>query len=262
MFSWIYVFPTWLMGCLFGLGAMAFSLAGMFLVRPLFHKWIHGQDRTNEMVSLNIASFSVFYGILLGLVAVGVYANYAATSDLVEREASTLAALYSDTSALPEPHRTQLLSDLRAYAEETITKDWPIQAKGVVPTGGTDRINAFQKELLAVHPTIKVDEIAYAEASGQLEKLVELRSNRLVKVTSGIPDLLWSVLLIGAVFTVAIIWMLDMQVNVHAILTAVLSMFLGIVIFLIADMDRPFRGQVLAGPDAYQLVYNGLMRAR
>jgi hypothetical protein len=258
----MYDYPTWLMGSLFGVGATVVSLAGMFLVRPLFHKWIHGQDRTNEMVSLNIASFSVFYGILLGLVAVGVYANYASASDLVEREASTLAALYSDTAALPEPHRTELLTDLRAYAKETIEKDWPTQAKGVVPTGGTDHVTAYQKHLLEVHPAVKADEIAYAEAAGQFEKLVELRSNRLVKVTSGIPDLLWSVLLIGAAFTVGIIWMLDMQINVHAILTAVLSMFLGIVIFLIADMDKPFRGQVLATSDAYELVYNGLMKAR
>lgn len=262
MFSWIYDYPTWAMGAIFALGAMGVSLAGMFLVRPLFHKWIHGQDRTNEMVSLNIASFSVFYGIMLGLVAVGVYANYASTTDLIEREASTLSALYSDTGALPEPHRTRLLADLRAYAKETIENDWPTMAKGQVPTGGTARIAAFQTALLEVHPTVKVDEIAYAEAAGQFEKLVELRSNRLVKVTSGIPNLLWAVLLIGAAFTIGIIWMLDMQINVHAILTAVLSMFLGIVIFLIVDMDRPFRGQVLANSDAYELVYNGLMNAR
>jgi len=35
-------------------------------------------------------------------------------------------------------------------------------------------------------------------AEDAFEKLVELRSNRLVKVTSGIPNLLWTVLLIGA----------------------------------------------------------------
>ncbi|WP_372785743.1 hypothetical protein [Phenylobacterium sp.] len=262
MFSWMYDYPTWLVGGSFGLGAMALSLAGMFLVRPLFHKWIHGQDRTNEMVSLNIASFSVFYGILLGLVAVGVYANFQSTGDLIEREASTLSALYSDTNALPEPNRTQLLADLRAYAKETIEKDWPTQRKGLVPTGGTAIVMTFQKHLLAVHPTVKADEIAYAEAAGQFEKLVELRSNRLVKITAGIPDLLWTVLLIGAAFTVGIIWMLDMQINVHAILTAILSMFLGIVIFLVADMDKPFRGDVLATSDAYELVYNGLMQAR
>jgi hypothetical protein len=262
MFSWVYEYPTWLMGSLFAVGSMLISLAGMFLVRPFFHKWIHGEDRTNEMVSLNIASFSVFYGILLGLVAVGVYANYAAATDLIEREASTLSALYSDTGALPEPHRTKLLTDLRAYAKETIEQDWPIQSKGQVPVGGTAHVVTFQRDLLNVHPTIKVDEIAYAGASGQFEKLVELRSNRLVKVTSGIPNLLWTVLLIGAAFTVAIIWMLDMEIIVHAILTAVLSMFLGIVIFMIVVMDKPFRAEGLATSDPFQLVYTGLMSAR
>lgn len=262
MFSWMYAYPTWAMGCLFAFGAMAVSLAGMFLVRPLFHKWIHGQDKTNEMVSLNIASFSVFYGILLGLVAVGVYADYAGTQDIVEREAATLSALYSDTAALPEPQRTKLLADLRDYAKETIEKDWPTQAKGLVPTGGTARIEAYQRDLVAVHPGEKSEAIAYAEASGQFEKLVELRSNRLAKVVSGLPNLFWSVLLIGAAFTIGIIWMLDMEIHVHGILTAVLSMFLGIVIFLIADMDRPFRGEVLADSDAYALVYDSLMKAR
>jgi len=262
MFSWVYDYPVWLMGVLFALTGTGLSLAGMFLVRPLFHKWIHGEDRTNEMVSLNIASFSVFYGILLGLVAVGVYANYAAADDLVEREASTLSALYSDTGALPEPHRTVLLADLRDYAKETIEKDWPTQAKGAVPTGGTERIHAYQRDLLAVHPTVKVDEIAYAGASGQFEKLVELRSNRLVKVDNGIPNLLWIVLLIGAASSVTIIWMLDMQVSVHAILTAVISMFLSIVIFLIVIMDKSFQGQVLTTSEPYALVYNGLMKTR
>src|SRR5262249_43421123 len=161
-------------------GAMGLGLGAMFLGRPLFHKWIHGQEGTNEMVSLNIASFSVFYGILLGLVAVGVYANYASTLDLIEREASTLSALYSDTAALPEPMRTQLLADLRGYAKETIEGDWPTQAKGRVPTGGTDRIGEYQRHLLTVRPALKTEQIAYAETAGQLEKLIELRSNRLV----------------------------------------------------------------------------------
>jgi hypothetical protein len=68
--------------------------------------------------------------------------------------------------------------------------------------------------------------------------------------------------LIGAAFTIGIIWMLDMETHIHGILTAVLSTFLGIVIFLIADMDRPFRGSVLVGSDAYELVYGSLMKAR
>ena len=262
MFSWLYDLPTWVAGIMFAVAAMSFSLGGMFALRPWFHHLIHRNDKTNEMVSLNIASFSVFYGILLGLVAVGVYANYSATSDIVEREASSVAALYSDTNALPEPWRTKLLADLREYTKATIQQDWPTQAKGIVPTAGTQRLAVFQNDLKQVHPEGKAEEVSLVLALGQTEKLVESRASRLDRVTVGTPILLWWVLGIGAVLTIAIIWMLDMEIHIHGILTAILSMFLGIVIFVVAEMDQPFRGEVFVGPDAYEQVYSNLMGAR
>ena len=261
MASWMYNVPTWLMGVLFAGGGIGLGLGGMFALRPFFHRMIHGQDKTNEMVSLSMASFSVFYGILLGLVAVAVYANYAATADNITREASSLAALYSDTSALPEPDRTVLLGDLRTYAKDTIEEDWPTEIAGQVPTYGTDRIGGYLRDLRNVHPVAKTDEIAYAEAFGQAEKLVELRSNRLADATAGIPTIFWWVLWIGAALSIGIVWMLDMQAGIHGILTAVLAMFLGIVIFLVGEMDRPFRSGI-ADPAPYELVYGDLMKAR
>jgi hypothetical protein len=258
----MYDWPTWVVGLLYAAVAVAGGLGGMFAVRPIFHKWIHHQDRTNEMVSLSMASFSVFYGILLGLVAVGVYASFSSMSDNVTHEASSLAALYSETSSLPEPQRTKLMADLRDYASDTINKDWPTQTKGVVPTEGTKRLAIYQRDFAGVHPAFKTDEIAYAEAFGEYEKLVELRSNRLANITNGIPAILWWVLWIGALLSIGIIWMLDMEAHVHGILTAVLSLFLGVVIFLIADLDQPFRGGVLVKPGPYQTVYASLMIAR
>ena len=261
MFDWIYDMPTAVGFLISGLGAMAVGLGGMFLLRPLAHRWIHSQDRTNEMVSLSMASFSVFYGILLGLVAVGVYANYASVQDNLTQEASSLAALYSDANAFSEPQRSTLLADLRSYAKDTIDEDWPAQLSGVVPRSGTARIAAFQKDLIATTTTNKSEEIAYAEGFAQLQRLVELRSNRLAAVGSGIPTILWWVLWLGAVFSIGIVWMLDMEAHIHGILTAVLSMFLGIVIFLIADMDKPFRGRVIATPDPYMMVYDSFTKA-
>lgn len=259
MLDWIYEAPGWFVGSLFALGSVALSLGGMLLVRPIFHRLIHGQDRINEMVSLNIASFSLFYGIMLGLVAVGVFADFESTRDVIEREASTLTALYSDAKALPEPGRTQLLTDLREYARFTIEKDWPQQIEGRVPRDGTQRLSLFQTHLLAVHTWSKSDEIAYAEAFGQFQKLVELRSSRLDRVTSEMPVILWVVIIIGAMLTILVIWMLDMEIHVHGILTAVLSLFLGIVFFYIAVMDKPFRGAPLLTPEPYEMAYRALI---
>ena len=56
---------------------------------------------------------------------------------------------------------------------------------------------------------------------------------------------------IGAVPNIVLIWMLDMEVHVHVLLSGVLSVFLGVVIFLIAAMDNPFRGDVSVGPDLF-----------
>ena len=61
---------------------------------------------------------------------------------------------------------------------------------------------------------------------------------------------------------IVLICMLDMEVHVHVLLSGVLSIFLGIVIFLIAAMDNPFRGDVSVGPDSFQLLYDSLMQAR
>jgi len=261
MLEWIYELPGWFVGTLFAVVSVGFSLAGMMLVRPIFHRLIHGQDKLNEMVSLNIASFSLFYGIMLGLVAVGVFADFESTRDVIEREASTLTALYADTKALPEPDRTVLLNDLRTYAHDTIKKDWPEQMKGRVPRGGTERLTTFQTHLLATRTFNKQEEIAYAEAFGQYQKLVELRSSRLDRVTSEMPAILWVVIVIGATLTILVVWMLDMQIYIHGILTAVLSLFLGIVFFYIAVMDKPFRGAPLLDPGPYELAYENLMRS-
>ena len=57
-----------------------------------------------------------------------------------------------------------------------------------------------------------------------------------------------------------LIAMLDMEIRVHLIFGGALSLFLGLVIFLIAAMDNPFRGEVSIGPEAFQTVYDTLMK--
>ena len=52
-----------------------------------------------------------------------------------------------------------------------------------------------------------------------------------------------------------------MDVYVHALLGGSLALFLGVVIFMIAALDHPFRGEVSIEPDAIQQVYETLMNA-
>jgi hypothetical protein len=247
------------MGLLFAGVFLALSLTGLLLFRSRVSEWIHTETRANDLVGVALGSFSVLYGILLGLVAVGAYQNFSSVSDLVDREASSLSSLYLDVGQLPDPYRFTLQNDLRKYVRDTIDVGWPMQRKGVIPTGGTKRLNVFFDDLSAFKPTDKRTEFIFAEAFRQLNNLVELRRARLAAVTTGLPAVLWWVVGLGAFMNIVLVWMLDMEIHVHVILAAVLSLFLGLVIFLVAAMDCPFRGQVSVAPDALELVYQTQM---
>jgi len=62
--------------------------------------------------------------------------------------------------------------------------------------------------------------------------------------------------------TVRLVSLFDMELHVHLILGGIFSLFLGMMIFLIAAMDHPFRGEVSVSPDAFQSIYNSLMRPK
>ena len=133
MMYWIYDYPNWAMMALFVAVFLGVTWGGIFATRATVHSWVHRERRANEMVSSALASFLVLFGLLLGLVAVATYQNFAGVSDTVDKEASSMAALYRAFAAYPSPIRHQLRDRLREYAHSTIEDDWPLQRQGKVP---------------------------------------------------------------------------------------------------------------------------------
>jgi hypothetical protein len=260
VFYWIYDYPNLIMGPLFTAAFVLTALIGQFVFRTLLAKWIHTESRTNELVGISLASFSVLYGILLALLAVGAYTNYASTDDLVSKEASCVASLYRDASAFPEPYRGALRHDLKVYVRQTVDIGWPAQRQGVIPAVGSQAITTLFNDLTAFNPPDRRSELIFAETLRQFNNLVEFRRARLTAINTGLPPVMWWVVAIGAVLNMILIWMMDMEVHVHVMLTTVLSLLLASVIFLVITMDHPFRGEVSVGPDAFERVYQTLMQ--
>lgn len=255
MFFWIYDYPVAFIGALFVAVFVAVAWIGTVVVRKTLHSWVHREPRANEMVGFALSSFLVLYGLLLGLLAVAAYQNYATVSDIVDKEASSIAALDRDFAGYPQPTRNDLLASLREYTRYIIEEGWPLQRKGVVPKGGTERVTSIARLLYSFEPSKKGEEIIHTEALRQFNHMVETSRARLSSVNTGLPPVLWWVLAFGSLLSIALIWLLDMEIHVHLILGAILAGFLGIVIFLIAELDNPFRGEVSIGPDSIALVY-------
>jgi hypothetical protein len=260
MMYWIYDYPMWMIGILFVTAFVAVTWIGIFLTRATVHSWLHRDRRANEMVSLALSSYFVLYGILLGLLAVATYQNYSTVGDIVDREASSLSALYRDLGAYPQPIRSHLQDALREYCRYTIGEGWDQQRRGVVPRDGSRLITAVLKTLISFNPTTEREKIVHTETLRQYNTKVELGRARLSSVSTGLPSVLWWVVAFGALMNIILIWMQDMEIHVHLILGAVLAAILGAVIFLIAELDHPFRGEVSIGPESIAGVYETVMK--
>jgi hypothetical protein len=204
----------------------------------------------------------VFYGLAVALIAVNVSQTYSSVQTTVSQEATALAALYRDVSGYPEPIRLELQKELRGYVEQVIQQDWPMQQHGKVPGGGVALMNEFQTTLIGFEPATEGQKILHAEALHAYNNMIQARRLRLDAVGTGLPGVMWAVILVGAVIGLGSTFFFKVEdARLHGILVTLLAGFMGLIIFMILALDQPFRGDLGIGPQSYQLVYDHLMKA-
>ncbi|MGH6901547.1 MAG: hypothetical protein ACREIR_02265 [Geminicoccaceae bacterium] len=260
MFDFFYDMPTVMLAIYCVVFFVGLMWLGIIFIKPILRLLIGREPGINDLVFHTTSGFSLFYGLLLGLLAVAAYQNLEEVRKNVFGEASSLASLYRDASLYPEPIGPQLRELLRDYTLYVIYKDWPAHRQGRIFYGGSNRLTMIQYTALEFNPKSVSDEILHGQTLQHFSEFVEARQRRLDGVRLAIPGVLWYVVAIGALVNIILIWMLNMRFFTHMILGGIVAFFLGVVVFLIIAMDRPMRGEVTVGPAAYQLVYDVLMQ--
>jgi hypothetical protein len=256
---WIYDLPNSLMGILIVSIFIGLSLLGLLASRRWF-ALLPEEERGphNDLVSYFLAAIGAIYGITIGLLAAGTWSAFSDVEATTIAEAASLAALYRDVSGLSQPHRDALQQVLKEHAHFEIEKQWPAHRHGKVLPSIT--LMAFQNALLQVQPKGDSDKIIFSEAFRQFNHYVEQRRMRISNVSSGIPSTLWYVVLLSAGLTVCVVWFFQVpSFRLHAAMTSILSGLIGLLAFVIAAMDWPYRGEFSVSPDALQNVLETTM---
>ena len=127
---WIYDLQNWALCLLITSVFLVLSLIGLFATRPLVRRLLGPTGNCNDLVSYFFAGIGVFYGLALGLIAVGTWESYTEIDGVVSTEAAALASLYRDLDGYPQPLRGRLEGMLRDYTRLVIEKEWPAHKKG------------------------------------------------------------------------------------------------------------------------------------
>lgn len=238
-----------------------FGLFGLLVVRRVVLPRLKMHEGDSEFSGAMVQSIMVFYGLAVALIAVTVFQTYSDVSKITSQEATSLAALYRDVSGYPEPIRSALQKEIHDYTDYVIRVAWPMQHRGEVPSKGVVHMDRFQTALISFEPSTEGQRLLHAETLHAYNEMVLARRLRLDAGDTGLPGVMWAVIVVGALISLCASFFFKVEdTRLHAILVVLLATFMGLVIFMILSLDRPYRGDLAVRPTPYELVYDQLMK--
>lgn len=261
MFEWVFDLPMAVAGPGIVGALILFAMIGLRLTRRYFLSRMRIDPEEGDFASGMVQAAMTIYGLVLALIAVNVWQTRTKISYILTDEAASLGTLYRDVSGYPEPARSQLQGELRGYVSYLIHDIWPVQRRGEFPIGGIHRIDEFEKRLVEFEPTTEGQKILHDETLREFNEMLLFRRERLDSVLTTLPSVLWVVVILGAFLGITCSFLFKIHdERYHRALVVVLASLVGLVIFVIVELDRPFRGDLGLGPNSYQLIYDQLMK--
>ena len=199
----------------------------------------------NDAISGTVQAIGVFYGITVGLIAVGVWNTNSTGSDVASREASAIRVLYRDVGGYPAPVRDELRARLREFTVFIIEKAWPAQrvGNGQFLKEGTQVLDDFESRLFAFEPSTQGQTALHGEVLAAYNRLLEYRRLRIEALDSGLSDVMWGIIWAGAAISIGVAYLFKIDdPRLHALLIGLMAGFLALVLLMITINDRPFFG--------------------
>jgi hypothetical protein len=259
-FYWLYDLETWQLFVVVISAVIAFALIGARGLRGRVERKMGLDTESNDIVGYFLSFTGAFYGIMLGLVAVGAWETFNDANDAAIGEAAVVAALYRDVTNLPAPHDGRAQAYLKSYAWDVINLEWPEQQQGKPPYSAQRVMDKLAAEISLVDPKSPREEVAMAEAIRQLNNMLEARRFRIEAADERLPSILWTVIIVGGLMNLVITWLLVVKSTaLDLIINLLVASMLGAVLAFIIAMDNPFRGELSVSAQSMENVYEDVM---
>lgn len=226
-----------------------------FLMTFYFRKYVdlRPKPRHNEAVSYILAIIGGFYGLLLGFVVFLVWSSFWTAQVDTSNEGSSAIALYRKIDYFPD--QKQIVPIKAAYIDyvhTVVEHDFPAM-KNLEPLDKVSR--AALNKVFKLVGELDMENAYCVQILIELNELSKYRSLRQVDATSSIAVEIWVPLLLGGLIVMIFALLLDVEsFRLQLLINTLLAAFIGLVIFIIIQLDHPFTGNMRIEPDEYKLI--------
>jgi len=233
--------------------SVAFAVGGVLLGRHLLHRRVASFH--NEVVISLFATASVIYAVLLGFLVIVVWEAYDNAHRNVAEEAASLIPLYRLTYGMEPEHGVESRKLIRQYANAVIHDEWPTMGTN---DAGSSRargaIGALDRQFSHLSLAAKT---ADAQVDGEFlstkSSIIADRNKRLLEASDEIPWVMWLGAIGGGLIVLTMSFFIYMeQAWPHALMVSLAASLIGLLLFIMLVLSRPFRGPLAIGPEHFQ----------
>lgn len=248
--TWIYAFPTWILELSAVVVFCAVAAGGLLLARMTTRNDL---IRHNDVAGPILSLIGTVLAVMLAFLVVVVWQQFDASAARVEKEAASAVDLYRLARFLPPSLGTPIRNDVRTYLSEGIVLEWPAMQHG----SNAPQLSLVTTDLLKRLATANAREQAQQNllhaAFTDTTAIIDARRERLHDNESGLPPILWGVMVVLSLITVTFTYYLNVaNPRAHALMVVALTATITIMFVLIAELDYPFRGDTSVSPAAFQ----------
>jgi hypothetical protein len=223
----------------------------LFVVMDRVWSW-DKRHQHNDVTGWQLGILGTTYAVILGFMLYAVWTEFDTATQNVEMEANSLTNLYRLAEGLPEASRIEVQKLAREYATKVIENDWREMEQGRVPVESVGLASKMQRALISVPEGSRSAGVAQDHAMTELSAMTACRRTRLLENALSLPTVLWFVLIVGGVLTIVSSCMFGSQNRfLHGVQVAFFSLLIGLALLAIADINKPFRGSVHVGNEAF-----------
>ena len=190
--------PFWALALLAGSAIVAVLLmlaARRFSPEGLFH------DAVPAAAVFGV--LGVAFAVILAFVLFLGFESYVRASEGASREAVAVTQLARVSRLFPVAEAQTLRDDLGCYARAVVSDEWPLMRQGRESDVVIDWIAQIEATIDEVPIDDSVSEVALGHWLEEMAVRRDGRRTRLAESTTTIPAAVWSMLILGAVLTVA-----------------------------------------------------------
>jgi hypothetical protein len=213
-------------------------------------------SQTPDVLEYMTMMIGVIYAIVLGLAIAGVWEAQGSAQDAVHAEAQALHEIKSRVQVYPPAVRDKVRADVDAYARYVADHEWPYMRKhGDVSARGNAMLDQVRADVTQYDPKSDLAAQAYQPVVDQVAAADQARTARGQDAGATMPAMVWFGLIVGAVVTVGLIFLLQIRRSSKELLLAGLfSALIAFLLYLIWDMDTPFGTGIAVSADAIRQV--------